>query len=303
MNIRGCVMPQSMVHRECLGPVALLTLDGPPVNAFNLRMRRELHDALQWAGADRQVKAVVITGSGRGFSAGGDIREFGTPDASALPGLSSHIHAAIERLRKPVIAVVQGFALGGGLETVLASHYRVAEKDAWVGLPEVTLGTLPLSATQRLPRLLGIVPAVQLMLEGQREKVSEFHQTALFDRVVDPGQGVSSACAWASEMAASPLCYADLKKRLVRSMPIPGNDLQQDLIEARQLLQGRTDAASHALLQAVQAAVDSPDFDAGLACARRLYDQLMSSEALRHGRDRFLAGAPDTGALADTKAQ
>ena len=296
-------MPQSKVHRECLGPVALLTLDGPPVNAFNLGMRRELHDALQWTGADRQVKAVVITGSGRGFSAGGDIREFGTAEAGALPGLSSHIHIAIERSRKPVIAVVQGFALGGGLETVLASHYRVAETDAWIGLPEVTLGTLPLSATQRLPRLLGLVPAVRLMIQGQREKVSAFYQTALFDRVVDSGQGVSNACAWAAEMAASPLCYADLKRRLVRSLPIPGNDLQQDLIEARQLLQGRTDAASHALLQAVQAAVDSPDFDAGLACARRLYDQLMSSEALLHGRDRFLAGAPETGVLADHKAQ
>ena len=296
-------MPQCKVHRERLGPVALLTLDGPPVNAFNLRMRRELDDALRWSGVDRQVKAVVIAGSGRGFSAGGDIREFGTADAGALPGLSSHIHAAIERLRKPVIAVVQGFALGGGLETVLASHYRIAETDAWIGLPEVTLGTLPLSATQRLPRLLGIVPAVKMMIEGRREKASTFIQTGLFDRVVEPGEGVSNACAWATEMAASPLSYADLKKRLVRSMPIPGNDLQQDLLEARQLLQGRTDAASHALLEAVQAAVDSPGFDAGIACARRLYDELMSSEALLHGRDRYLARALDTGVLADQKAQ
>lgn len=287
----GVTMNEAMVHIECYGPVAVLTLDGPPVNAFSLVMRQQLHSALRWAAAMECVKAVVLTGKGRGFSAGGDIKEFGTVRASAVPGLSTHIHVAIEQLGKPVVAAVHGFAMGGGLETVLACHYRVAEQDAVLALPEVTLGTLPLSATQRLPRMLGIVPAVQFMIEGRRQPVSTFAHTALFDHVVDPGRGLSAACAFASELVAASPSTDDLQQRLVRHRPIPSADPQRDLAEARLHLSGRLDAASRSLLEAVEAGVLMPDFDTGMDCARRLYDQLMAGEEILRGRDRFLESA------------
>lgn len=286
-------MTESLVRRTRHGAVAVLSLDGPPVNAINLSMRRELYEALQWAKADVEVAAVVLVGSGRGFSAGGDIREFGTDSAAAPPGLSSHVHAAIEHMAKPVIAVVHGFALGGGLETVLACHYRIAEEDAALALPEVNLGTLPLSATQRLPRLLGVLPALQFMVEGRRQPAAAFRATTLFDQVVEPGRGLATACTLAADLAAVPLAPKELELRLVRNHPVPGVDLERELLDASLwLLLRHPGVVAQALLKALEAAVRSEHFDAGLDCARQLFDQLMASEDIRRARDRFLSAPP-----------
>ncbi|MNF42751.1 putative enoyl-CoA hydratase [compost metagenome] len=286
-------MTESLIRRERHGVVAVLTLDGPPVNAFSLSMRRELHEALQWAQEDAEIGALVLTGSGRGFSAGGDIREFGTAAAAAAPGLSSHVHVAIERMSKPVIAVVHGFALGGGLETVLACHYRIAEENASLALPEVSLGTLPLSATQRLPRLLGVLPALQFMVEGRRHPAAEFRDTPLFDQVVAPGQGLATAYALAADLAAVPLAPEELAQRLVRNHPVPSSTPERDLLEAgRWLLQRQPGSVAEALLEALEAAVRSESFDAGLDRARQLFDQLMAGEDIRRARDRFLSAPP-----------
>lgn len=293
-------MVEPLVQRARHGQVAVLTLDGPPVNAFSLSMRRELHEALQWARDDETVGAVVLAASGRGLSAGGDIREFGTAAAAASPGLSSHLHVAIERMGKPVIAVVHGFALGGGLETVLACHYRIAEQDALLALPEVGLGTLPLSATQRLPRLLGVLPAFQFMLEGQRKPASAFMHTALFDQIVEPGQGLATACALAADLAAVALPPQDLEQRLVRHHPIPGVNPEQDLLDAGRLLP-RSGGVPQVLLQALEAAVRSEHFDAGMDCARRLFDQLMAGEDVLRNRDRFLGEPPGRSPHAEPK--
>ncbi|SEI53675.1 enoyl-CoA hydratase/isomerase family protein [Pseudomonas sp. NFACC07-1] len=293
-------MIEPRVQRAHHGQVAVLTLEGPPVNAFSLPMRRELYDALQWAREDKAVGAVVLAASGRGFSAGGDIREFGTAAAAAAPGLSSHLHVAIERMGKPVIAVVHGFALGGGLETVLACHYRIAEQDALLALPEVGLGTLPLSATQRLPRLLGVLPAFQFMLEGQRKPASAFMHTALFDQVVEPGQGLATAYALAADLAAVPLVPHDLEQRLVRHHAIPSVNSEQELLDAGRLLE-QSGGVAHVLLQAVEAAVRSEHFDAGMDCARRLFDQLMAGEEILRNRDRFLGAPPGRSPHAEHK--
>ncbi|MGP3792598.1 enoyl-CoA hydratase/isomerase family protein [Pseudomonas sp. B392_1p] len=293
-------MAENLVRRERRGAVAVLTLEGPPVNAFSLAMRRELHDALQWAREDSEVGALVLTGSGRGFSAGGDIREFGTDAAAASPGLSSDVHVAIERMGKPVIAAVHGFALGGGLETVLACHYRIAESDASLALPEVNLATLPLSATQRLPRLLGVLPALYFMVEGRRHPAAEFRNTMLFDQVVEPGQGLATACALAADLAAVPLAPDELEQRLVRHLPVPGADPEKELLDAGLwLLLRQPDCVAQALLKALEAAVRSEHFDAGLDCARRLYDQLMAGEDIRRARDRFLSTRPGRSPRAD----
>ena len=286
-------MADIKVCQTCNGQVVTLTLENPPVNALSLSMRRELYAALQWVEQDERIRAVVLTGRGRGFCAGGDIREFGTADASATPGLSSHIHAAIERMSKPVIAAVHGFAIGGGLETVLACHYRVAEQDAFLALPEVSLGTLPLSATQRLPRLLGVLPALQFMVEGHRRKASEFFGTGVFDRIAASRQGLAEAQALAADLATVPCLPAELKQRLVRNRPVQGADLEQQLFDARQwLLLHRSDRVSQALMQALEASVRSVDFDAGLDHARRLFDEMMAGEDILRGRDRFLSAPP-----------
>lgn len=284
-------MSDIRVRRECFGKVAVLTMDSPPVNAFALALRQQLYDALRWARRDPEVGAVVLAGAGRGFSAGGDIREFGTPAAAAKPGLSSHIHVVIENLGKPVVAMVHGLALGGGLETAMACHYRVVEEDALVGLPEVGLGTLPLSGTQRLPRLLGLVAAVKFMVEGGRQVASNFSGTPLWDELVEPGNGLDAACELAASLVGK-VSGDELVQRLVRNRSLPDRDAQRALLEARQWLSSRQpNTAELTLMQAVEAVL-LDDFDAGMNVARRLFDQLMTGDDIRQSRNRFLAASP-----------
>ncbi len=138
--------------------VAVVTMENPPVNALKHELRAGLIEALKQI-KDPAIKAVVLTGAGRAFSAGADISEFGKP--LQPPGLHEVI-AAIEATPKPVVAAIHGTALGGGLELALACHYRVADRGARVGLPEIKLGILPgAGGTQRLPRLIGPEKALE----------------------------------------------------------------------------------------------------------------------------------------------
>jgi len=144
--------------------IAVITVDSPPVNALSAAVRRGIFDSVKAAAADPQVQAIVLTCAGRTFIAGADITEFGKPPQS--PGLNDVI-AEIENCGKPVIAAIHGTALGGGLEVALACHYRVATKDAKLGLPEVKLGLLPgAGGTQRLPRAVGPELAVKMIVGG-----------------------------------------------------------------------------------------------------------------------------------------
>jgi enoyl-CoA hydratase len=136
--------------------VSVVTIEHPPVNGLGHSVRHGLKTAFDTARIDGRVGAIVLTGAGRGFSAGGDIREFGTLAATAAPALSLDVHPVIEGSEKPVVAAIHGFAIGGGLETALVCHYRIVAADARIGLPELKLGVIPLSGTQRLPRVLGM---------------------------------------------------------------------------------------------------------------------------------------------------
>jgi enoyl-CoA hydratase len=153
------------------GSVYLITLDNPPVNGLSYAVRVGLCELLESARQSPDIRAVVIHGAGRCFSAGGDIREIGMAVGMVAPGLSSHVHPAIERCGKPVIAALHGLAFGGGLETALACNYRIACADTRIALPEVGLGIIPLSATQRLPRLIGLRGALEMIIGG-REQVA-----------------------------------------------------------------------------------------------------------------------------------
>jgi 3-hydroxyacyl-CoA dehydrogenase len=164
------------------GPVAVVTLNNPPVNGLGHALRSGIVAALDQALADPQVQAIVLTGSARAFSGGADVREFGTPKAGQEPTLPSVIRA-LDGATKPVVAAIAGVCLGGGLELALGCHYRVALPDASLGLPEVKLGLLPgAGGTQRLPRLIGLEPALNMIVSGQPVPANAFAGTPLVTR-------------------------------------------------------------------------------------------------------------------------
>src|SRR5205814_269996 len=149
------------VDFEVSGAVAVLRLDNPPVNSLGHELRRSIVNALARAENDPAVKAIVLIGSGKGFSGGADIREFGTPKSLAAPNLHGVLRA-VEDCSKPVIAAIDGVCMGGGVELALACHYRIAALDAQIALPEVKLGLLPgAGGTQRLPRAVGVERALR----------------------------------------------------------------------------------------------------------------------------------------------
>ncbi|MFW5958137.1 MAG: enoyl-CoA hydratase-related protein, partial [Desulfosalsimonas sp.] len=142
----------SAVSLEKKDNIGILAIDNPPVNALGIKVRKGLADGIEMAEKDNDIEAVVIIGRGRAFSAWADIREFGKPmEEPHLPDVLERI----ENCSKPVVAAIMGTAFGGGLETALSCHFRIATKDASFGLPEVKLGLLPgASGTQRLPRVM-----------------------------------------------------------------------------------------------------------------------------------------------------
>lgn len=176
-----------MVHLERRefdeATVAVLRIDHPPVNSIGSQVRVGLDEQLNKALTDDAVKAVVLTGTGRFFSGGADIREFNTPKAQVRPLLRELI-ARIESADKPVIAALNGTALGGGLELALACHARVAAQRIKLGLPEVKLGILPgAGGTQRLPRIVGIPAALEMIVHGEPVSAEQALEIGLVDEI------------------------------------------------------------------------------------------------------------------------
>ncbi|CDZ58958.1 3-hydroxyacyl-CoA dehydrogenase NAD-binding domain-containing protein [Neorhizobium galegae] len=182
--------------------VLVVTIDNPPVNATSVDVRGGLEKALAHAETADDVTGVVVTGAGKTFIGGADIKEFGKP--AMEPTLPAVIEK-IEGLSKPVVAALNGAALGGGLEVALACHHRVASPAAQVGLPEVKLGLVPgAGGTQRLPRLIGIPAALDLITSGRSVKAEE----ALTFRIIDEvaaGDLVETAISVALALAGKPL--------------------------------------------------------------------------------------------------
>ena len=180
--------------------IAVIIMDNPPVNGLGHATRSGIYDGLQKALADSAVKAVVITGAGRAFSGGADIKEFNTPKTFAEPNLLSVIEA-IEAADKPVVAAVHSLAMGGGLELALGCHYRVAAPGAQIALPEVKLGLLPgAGGTQRLPRVVGVETALTMIVTGNPTPSEKLAGTKLFDRMIE-GDLMAGAIAFAGEIA------------------------------------------------------------------------------------------------------
>ncbi len=188
---------------EPRGDVAVVTLDNPPVNGLGYETRKAFAAGIERARDDAAVKAIVITGAGKAFSGGADIREFGSPKALAEPNLLSLIKL-LEDCDKPVVAAIHSVCMGGGLELSLGAHYRVAVPGASVALPEVKIGLVPgAGGTQRLPRVLGVETALNMIVGGdpvKSEVLASLPGQKLFDRLIE-GDLVDGAVAFAREVA------------------------------------------------------------------------------------------------------
>ena len=277
------------VEYELRDDVAVLRLSNPPVNGLSHAVRLGLVAAFEHAIGDSSVNAIVLAGAGRAFSAGGDIRELGSAAASAAPALSLHVHPVIETCPKVTVAALHGIAMGGGLETALVCHFRLAAADTRIALPEIKLGLIPLSGTQRLPRVLGLQAALDFILDAKTMLARDFAPDTLFDAVLDADpQGVVERAVEYAQAAARHQCDQETPLPLVRHRPIIAKDAPAILFQAR----GRAaelGPIAVAVVEAIAAAVDAPDFDAGMSRARAIFDGLSASEEVRRQRERFLS--------------
>ena len=182
----------------------VLRFDRPPANATGLALRQALAYELGAAAGDKAVQALVLTGTGRFFSAGADIGELGTPDNQREPRIRTVIDA-LESSAKPIVAAINGIAFGGGLELALGCSHRVAAESARLALPEVKLGLIPgAGGTQRLPRLVGLAAAIELILGGEPVDAVRAREIGLVDAVLGEPfvENAAMFAAQAATMAA-----------------------------------------------------------------------------------------------------
>jgi 3-hydroxyacyl-CoA dehydrogenase len=262
------------------GTVAVITLDNQPVNALGLSVRRGVADGLERAAGDASVGAVVLTGAGATFCGGADVSEFGLPAMAASPHLTD-LCQLVESFPKPVIAALNGLALGGGLELAMCCHYRVALATAQVGLPEVKLGILPgAGGTQRLPRLAGPERALNMIVSGTPVTARELASTALFDEVVE-SDVVTAAIAYAERAVEAKL---PLKKARDIKIQFPNAEAFFDFARGAVAPLAKNYPAPGKCIDAVEAAVLKP-FDEGMKVERTAFTELLNStesKALRH---------------------
>lgn len=263
------------------GQTAVITFNNPPINGLGLVTRTAVVDGIRRALADDQVTAIVLTGAGKIFSGGADIKEFNAPQALAEPSLHTLIEVA-EQSVKPVIVAIHGICMGGGLELSLACHYRIAAADAQMALPEVKLGLLPgAGGTQRLPRAVGLARALDMIVGGDAVAAGELATTALFDQVIPAGADVLAAA-----LAFAPAIAAARPLPKMRERSVEHADAAAFLAQARGAVRARAGAfpAPPLCVEAVAAALTMP-FEQGLQFERGLFMQLVQgseSKALRH---------------------
>jgi len=282
---------------EVHGSVAVITLDNPPVNGLGHATRLAITDGLQKAQGDAAVKSIVLTGAGKAFSGGADIKEFGTPKALAEPNLLSVI-LALENSPKPVVAAVHSVCMGGGLELALGCHYRIAAPGTSVALPEVKLGLIPgAGGTQRLPRALGVEPALNMIVSGEpvkSELLAQIPGQKLFDKMA------ASAESLAQEAMAFAESVADTRPLpLVRNLPCKHRNGDAYFQFARNMVKGmaKNFPAPAKCVDAVEAATKKK-FDDGMAFEREIFINLMwtpECRALRHifAAERAASKIPD----------
>lgn len=265
-----------MAQFTCVsGSVGLITLQNPPVNALSAAVRQGIVDTVGRALREPEVKAVVICGQNGIFCGGADIKEFGKKMTG--PPLVPMIHS-LEAADKPVVAAIEGSALGGGLELALGCHYRVAHSKAKLGLPEVTLGLLPAAGgSQRLPRLIGVPAALNLITTGRHVTAAEALQLGIVDQVTDHNT-VDAAVKFALSVAGH-----SLDARRISTYPCPRvSDLDAQFEEVMQKVRrsARGAIAPVACVQAVRAAATLP-YAQGMEREQELMATLFTSGQAR----------------------
>ncbi|TIR03514.1 MAG: 3-hydroxyacyl-CoA dehydrogenase, partial [Mesorhizobium sp.] len=265
------------------GGVAVVTIDNPPVNALSFHVREPLMQVLVSLRDEPSVAAIVIACAGRTFVAGADITEFGKPVQQ--PDLRAII-AVLETIAKPTVAAIHGTALGGGLELALGCHFRIADSQAKLGLPEVKLGLLPGGGgTVRLPRLVGPLKALSMIVSGTPIGAAEALAAGLIDAVFD-GALTAQAVPFASEMAGKGGPFTPVRERDGRldQAELPAFDRQ-----AAELAQkARGLEAPIACAQSVRNAIALP-FEEALAAERELFVKLVAGDQSRAQRHLFFA--------------
>ena len=262
----------SVVTTTRTGAVLVVTVNNPPVNALGVAVRQGLAAAMVQAEADSAVAAVLLVGAGKAFIAGADIREFGKPP---LPPLLPAVCRSIEDCTKPVIAVLHGAALGGGLEVALSAHYRMALPAAKLGLPEVTLGLLPgAGGTQRAPRLMGVKAAAELMLSGKHLSAKAALQAGLVDQLGEGDDALAAGLAYANALLAQ---NAPMRRTRDVAIADPAAVLAElEVLKADTAKKTRGLFSPLKIIECVQAAVQLP-FDEGMALERALFLQCLDS--------------------------
>ena len=282
------------VHYRKEGDVAILTVDNPPVNPLSAGVRQGLNDNVRQALQDDGVVGIVLTGAGRAFIAGADISEFG--GASEGPGLHEVLRE-MEVSSKPIVAAINGVALGGGLEVALCCNYRVGCDATQVGLPEVNLGLLPGGGgTQRLPRLVGAEAAIQFMLSAQHIAAKDALALGILDEVAE-GDVVSSAIALARKHAGGEL---QVVRNMTGSLDSDRERKDEILSKAYALAEKtrREQFAPTQIIKCVEAALTVDDFDEGLKREGELFVECLQHpqrEAMIHVffSERQVARIPD----------
>lgn len=262
------------------GDVLVLTVNNPPVNALSWHVRDGLGEGLDAALADDSVKAILLICDGQTFIAGADISEFGKPPQGRN---FLEILEAFEKSSKPIVAAIHGTALGGGLETALVCHYRIAVPSAKLGVPEVKLGLLPGGGgTQRLPRVVGVEQAAVMVSLGEPISAQKALDTGLVDRLAGENSLKADAIAFAAECVASGL-------RPTRAREVTGDLAIIEKLKAENGRKWKGFEAPYANLRCIEAAVANPDIDAGLKIEREEFMKLMTGSQSAAQRYMFFA--------------
>jgi len=263
------------VSFEVDGDIGVIIINNPPVNALSSHVRIGLFEAVKEAEANPAVKAVVLHCEGRTFFAGADISEFGKPPIPGAPGLPEAIDA-LEACSKPVVAALHGTALGGGLETAMGAHYRVANATARLGQPEVHLGLTPgAGGTVRLPRVVGVQKSLEMNVSGNPISAQEAHSYGLVDEIVE-GDLKEGAIAFARKVVAEgrPLVkIRDKNEKLEEAKNDPDlfNNFRKSIAR-----KSRGFKAPESIVQCVEGAVNLP-FDEAMKNERRIFQECNDS--------------------------
>lgn len=254
--------------------IAIITIDNPPVNATSQAVRQGLAEAIARISEDKPLRGVILACAGKTFVAGADIREFGKPP---VPPSLRDVIAGLEALDIPVVAAIHGTTLGGGFELALGCHYRIMEKNAVVGLPEVTLGIIPgAGGTQRLPRLIGMAPSIDMITSGRRVEAKEALRLGIADRIAEDDLMAEARKFFATQPAV----------RRLRDLPSAAASFTDARKQIAQKARGQLSP-----LRALDVLEDTAgmEFARGMAREAEVFAELRNSEQARALRHIFFA--------------